>query len=550
MDSSAALLPCGPAAFSLAAENRQRETRSRTEEANAALLTELVKVGIRQLHKHQIEGVRRLICMENILDPITKQPTNTGGILADDMGLGKTRQFLSLILATWTPDADSSTHSTATLIVCAKSLFTTWQGEIKRAVSGKLPCIVLHKNGTDPESKRCLASLDPRVVRQNAVVITNYHALDNASLLACLRSISWRRIILDEASEVKNAETNHAKALSSLNAWSRWCCTATPVENSLDDLKTHIQFIRSPEVGSALFRNVFSRPRDPEKWTKEQEQWTLQERLFLQSIIVRRSKVAISQSPSSGLVLPKLWECKVVHPLTEEEKDTIESARRAAGNPLVAALRETQVTQAARMANADSCTRLNALTNLLQNLRDSDPDKYMFESQRGPAVAPVVQTFAPATTTSKIVIFSLHIDDLTLIEARLQGLQEKNPKRGFRYGRFDGGSSQTQREEAVQDFIGDKTDILLLSLKTGATGLNLQQANVVILYGHWYNPAIERQAIGRVHRIGSPHKDVYAFDMTCKIGESGTADRLGEIKDKKTRVANAVMEFVEDGAIE
>lgn len=150
------------------------------------------------------------------------------------------------------------------------------------------------------------------------------------------------------------------------------------------------------------------------------------------------------------------------------------------------------------------------------------------------------------------VIFSLHKADLTLIEEKLTTLRTQLAKHPtvaklFRYGRLDGEVNQRERNAIIDSFRGagspeDETHILLLTLHIGAHGLNLQEANVAIMYGHWYNPAVERQAMARVHRMGSRFDKVYCFDVRCLEGESAVMDRMDDIHHERAKLAQAVME--------
>jgi SNF2 family DNA or RNA helicase len=80
-----------------------------------------------------------------------------------------------------------------------------------------------------------------------------------------------------------------------------------------------------------------------------------------------------------------------------------------------------------------------------------------------------------------------------------RGFQEH----GIKNLRFDGTMTGKRKDTALQKFREEKDlNVLLVSLKCGAVGLNLTCANHVIMLDVWWNPAIENQAIDRVHRFG------------------------------------------------
>lgn len=97
---------------------------------------------------------------------------------------------------------------------------------------------------------------------------------------------------------------------------------------------------------------------------------------------------------------------------------------------------------------------------------------------------------------SKVVIFSQWTSFLDIIQRQLD-------KNGFTYARIDGSMSATARDGAMRALENDpKTTILLASLAVCSVGLNLVAADTVILADSWWAPAIEDQAVDRVHRLG------------------------------------------------
>jgi SNF2 family DNA or RNA helicase len=110
------------------------------------------------------------------------------------------------------------------------------------------------------------------------------------------------------------------------------------------------------------------------------------------------------------------------------------------------------------------------------------------------------------TPHHKMLVFSQFVSMLSLIENELQ-------KKGIACVKLTG---RTRNREAVVEQFQKQQNIrvFLISLKAGGTGLNLEQANYVYLVDPWWNPAVENQAIDRVHRIGQ-RKNVTAIRMIC-----------------------------------
>jgi len=86
-----------------------------------------------------------------------------------------------------------------------------------------------------------------------------------------------------------------------------------------------------------------------------------------------------------------------------------------------------------------------------------------------------------------------------------------------------------KREEAINKFKNGEVDVFLISLKAGGTGLTLTQADTVIHYDPWWNPAIENQATDRAHRIGQD-KAVFVYKL---ISENSIEEQVLQLQEKK-----------------
>lgn len=131
--------------------------------------------------------------------------------------------------------------------------------------------------------------------------------------------------------------------------------------------------------------------------------------------------------------------------------------------------------------------------------------------------------FLLSLTTAKSLVFSQ-------FNSTLQWLQEELPKHGFEFRTLTGSMSMKQRAKALQDFQSDPpTTIFLLSLRAGGVGINLTQANKVYIMEPSFNPALERQAIGRVHRLGQKRNT----EVTRLVMKDSVEIRLLKILEKR-----------------
>jgi SNF2 family DNA or RNA helicase len=130
----------------------------------------------------------------------------------------------------------------------------------------------------------------------------------------------------------------------------------------------------------------------------------------------------------------------------------------------------------------------------------------------------------------KTIIFSQFTSMLDLVEPTLRDHQ-------ISHGRYDGKMRKDQRDAVLNDFRTTSMSVLLVSLKSGSVGLNLTSASRVILLDMWWNPAIEEQAIDRVHRIGQ-FRPVTVHKLTIL---NSVDERIAELQAKKREAANGAL---------
>merc|ERR1712224_471523 len=132
---------------------------------------------------------------------------------------------------------------------------------------------------------------------------------------------------------------------------------------------------------------------------------------------------------------------------------------------------------------------------------------------------------------NKVIVFSQWTSMLDLIEIPLS-------LDGIKYIRLDGTMSVSTRDKAVQDFSSRlDVNVMIMSLKAAAVGLNLVAANHVVILDLWWNPTLEEQAIDRAHRIGQT-REVTIHRLTI----AGTVeDRILKLQEKKLNIVNRTL---------
>ncbi|KAJ1817258.1 hypothetical protein LPJ60_004927 [Coemansia sp. RSA 2675] len=225
-----------------------------------------------------------------------------GGIIGDDMGLGKTVQALSLLMAH--PPTDGGSHST--LIIAPVAAVDHWKTEAETRVQpGVLKVFIYHRLKKPPTPQE-LAQYDVVVTTYGTLLVdwrdpenVDFESLSEADRklrdqevlspgsFGSLFGVKWRRVILDEAHEIKNPKTLKSKACHDLVANYRWCLSGTPIQNSIEDLYSLLRFLRLwPYCLSRTFQELFS---DSAKGKKEM-------RAILSKLMLRRDKLTIVDS--------------------------------------------------------------------------------------------------------------------------------------------------------------------------------------------------------------------------------------------------------------
>jgi superfamily II DNA or RNA helicase len=424
-----------------------------------------------------------------------------GGILADEMGLGKTPQALALLAARHArppsvrgPAADPRRPS---LVVCPASLMENWRREAARFTPQL--SVLVHHGGHRAEDAAALATHD--------LIITSYGTLTRDDEM--FASIEFDIILADEAQHLKNRRTQAAQSLRTLQGRGRFLLTGTPLENSLDDLRSLFEYLMPGFIA-----------RMPAGVRGADRGW-FDERLRVQTApyILRRTKLAVAPE------LPEKIE-QVIY--CEPTPDQAALYRRMQEKT------EHELMKLAAAGASEGTLHLAALTQLLR-LRQICCDPRLIPEQT--ASSAKLEAFRELLAESideghRMLVFSQFTSLLGL-------LREELDREGVAYCYLDGSMTARARQAAVDRFQGDDTvPVFLISLKAGGTGLNLTGADVVVHYDPWWNPAAEAQATDRTHRIGQT-KVVTSYKLIC----AGTVEeKVLTLQDTKRALLKDVFE--------
>ncbi|MDQ7002648.1 MAG: DEAD/DEAH box helicase [Ghiorsea sp.] len=420
------------------------------------------------------------------------------GILADDMGLGKTVQALAHLLL----EKESGRMDKPSLIIVPTSLVSNW----KREAAQFTPDLkVLTLQGSErAQHFDSIADYD--------VVISTYPLLrfDSEVLL----SHDYHLLILDEAQVIKNAKTKAAGLVRSIKAKHCLCVTGTPMENHLGELWSLFDFLMPEFLGDVrTFNRVFRKPI--EKEANHDLQQRLNQRI--KPFMLRRAKNEVATE------LPEKIEIIRSVTLSEKQAMLYESIR-------VSMEEKVRKTIASKGLARSHITILDALLKLRQVCCDprilSLKQAQKLEES---AKLELLMEMLPELLEEgrRVLLFSQFTKMLALIEGEL-----KDKK--ISYSKLTGQTKN--RDAAIEKFKQGEADVFLISLKAGGVGLNLTEADTVIHYDPWWNPAAENQATDRAHRIGQD-KQVFVYKL---VVENSVEEKIIAMQAKKQALADAV----------
>jgi hypothetical protein len=406
-------------------------------------------------------------------------------LLADDMGLGKTIQSIAAlrILAI-------QRQMEAALVILPASLLAQWRREI-RTWAPELRTSTVHGSAAE------------RAYQWSApahVYLTTYETLRSDftnNPESPPRRRTWDVVILDEAQKIKNRDAEVSRKCKLLARRRAWTLTGTPLENQLDDLASILEFVSPLHKGES-----------PESFLPDAR--LLERHRNLQ---LRRKKAEVLPQ------LPPKTTSHILLPLSNSQSETYKRAEEQG------TLQLREMGEEVRVENVlELILRLKQICNFCPRTGQSAKLEDIRE-----------RLSTLEAEGHRALIFSQFTDHQFGVNAIASRLED------FRPLRYTGAFSSPQRQTTIQAFQTDPSrKILVLSLRAGGQGLNLQVASYVFHFDRWWNPAVERQAEDRSHRLGQSIP-VHVYKYTC---EGTIEERIDRILREKQSLFDEIVDDV------
>ncbi len=424
----------------------------------------------------------------------------SGACLADDMGLGKTLQAICFLAA-----QVQQFPGSCSIVICPSSLIYNWQQELQKFTPG-ITSLVYHGAG------RQRSELD----NKHQVIITSYGTLRaDAELLAAK---TYLLAIIDESHNIKNPLAQITAATTSLFATIRIALSGTPVVNNTFDLYAQLNFALPGLFGSKDFfkreyADAIDRDHNADKIKALQK--------LTAPFILRRTKEQVAPD------LPEKNEMILWCSMGVEQQNVYNDIKEQISGSIFLDIKQQGLAKS-KLGVMVGLMKLRQVCNspLLLPQADQQLCKQSIKTDM------LVQELLNIKGRHKALVFSQFATMLHLLAAELD-------KQGITYYHFDGQTPPAKRAEMVKAFQhpDDTTNVFLISLKAGNTGLTLTAADYVFLFDPWWNTAVEQQAIDRTHRIGQTN-NVFAYKLICK---NTVEEKIIVLQQRKKKLAEELV---------
>lgn len=459
------------------------------------------------LRPYQIEGVKWLLEHHN---------NGLGACLADDMGLGKTLQTLATLVAVqeqlefkkaedvqldlFGNEIPMPKEYLKALIVLPSSLVFNWYNEARK-FTPHFRRVQYIGNDRKLLSKK---------LEKYDLIFTSYAVVSRD--ISVLEKYNFRYLILDESQYIKNKNSKIFKAINQIKAGHKISLSGTPIENSLDDIWSQMQFINPNILGSySFFAENYKYPIEK----KQDENSLLELKNIIAPFILRRTKEQVLKD------LPELSEQIFYCEMEPEQEKLYEEEKSKARNSLL----KTEGSAVDKINIINTLMRLRQLSNhpkMMDSKSEMDSGKYI-------AVTRYLETLVQSN--QKTIIFSSFVSNLNFYKTWCK-------ENKIDFCELTGETPLKEREFQVNRFQEQEKPLLFfISLKAGGVGLNITKASYIVFLDPWWNPFSEKQGIGRAHRIGQLNKvNVIRF-----ITKNTVEEKIIRLQESKKLLADSLL---------
>jgi SNF2 family DNA or RNA helicase len=483
-----------------------------------------------ELRNYQLEGYSWIRFM---------QQNRFGALLADDMGLGKTIQTLAQLqhlaleyqkekaqqplsavaggestaeiteivnaplASDGKPLPPEAMHNGPILIIAPKSLLYNWMSESAKFCPALKTALYSGLNRQKMVST--FGKLD--------LVVMSYGTMRND--VEVLRNYRFNCIVLDESQAIKNPSSQTSRALLKLQSRSRIALTGTPIENTLLDIWSQMNFLNPGLLGSyTYFEKQFIRPI--EKGANPQK--TEELRKLIDPFVLRRTKKQVMKE------LPPKIEKVHFCEMSAEQAELYESVKNQYRNEILNHVTELGISKSRLKI-------FNGLMHLRQIALNPTLTDVNYEGGSGKDDEIMRMLLRAVANGHKVLFFSQFVGYLKVFEDMFE-------QQGVEYCYLDGSMDEKERQAQIDLFQNDdKKRVFLLSLRAGNSGLNLTAADYVFLADPWWNPFTMKQAEDRAHRIGQD-KPVFSYKFITK---DTIEEKILALQAKKAALAESVI---------
>jgi len=470
-----------------------------------------------KLRAYQKEGVNWLV---------KNYQMELGACLADDMGLGKTLQslaYLDFVFTRFEDDFKNTQEQNAPL-----DLFSILETEDKKLKALIVSPSSLTFNWHNETQKFCPHFSSLSYIGQNRaelqkdvpkadIVLTSYGTLLRD--IDVLQNQSFNFIIIDESQQIKNRNSKIFKAINQIEAKHKLSLSGTPIENSLSDLWSQMQFINPNLLGNyPFFDQHFKKPIE-----REQDEEKINElKTLIAPYLLRRTKAEVAKD------LPELTEQVYYSTLSKEQSKLYEEEKSRVRNYIIESKLEQEEHSNNKKNNKISI--LNALMRLRQLANHPKLINHEANSGKFRDVTAYLETLLQSG--QKTLVFSS-------FTTHLQIYTDWCDRIGVKYNLLTGKTRVKDRETQVEEFENnDESLLFFISIKAGGTGLNLTKASYVIILDPWWNPFVELQAIGRAHRIGQTQN----VNVVRFISKQTIEEKINQLQQTKKDLSDSIIE--------